>query len=150
MPLSEHEQHLLEQMEQALYAEDPKFASQMVTAGARSRLRRRIIVGVVVALLGLVLVVLALTNQVIWLGGVGFAVMVAGAGWAITPPRAPAAAPLGAVGTDGKPKPRATRVPGGSTSSRSGHRSSGRSSSAGFMARLEERWDRRRGGGGWS
>jgi len=29
VPLSEHEQHLLEQMEQALYAEDPKFASQM-------------------------------------------------------------------------------------------------------------------------
>ena len=29
MPLSEHEQQLLEQMEQALYAEDPKFASQM-------------------------------------------------------------------------------------------------------------------------
>ncbi|MFL6167108.1 MAG: DUF3040 domain-containing protein, partial [Ornithinibacter sp.] len=29
MPLSEHEQKMLEQMEQALAAEDPKFASQM-------------------------------------------------------------------------------------------------------------------------
>ncbi|HUR75982.1 MAG TPA: DUF3040 domain-containing protein, partial [Sporichthya sp.] len=27
MPLSEHEQRLLEQMERALYAEDPKFVS---------------------------------------------------------------------------------------------------------------------------
>ncbi|EBF6878346.1 DUF3040 domain-containing protein, partial [Salmonella enterica subsp. enterica serovar Saintpaul] len=36
MPLSEHEQQLLEQMEQALYAEDPKFASQMQGAGARA------------------------------------------------------------------------------------------------------------------
>jgi len=35
VPLSEHEQQLLEQMEQALYAEDPKFASQMQGAGAR-------------------------------------------------------------------------------------------------------------------
>ena len=39
MPLSEHEQHLLEQMEQALYAEDPKFASQMQGSAARARLR---------------------------------------------------------------------------------------------------------------
>ena len=29
MPLSEHEQRLLEQMERALYAEDPKFASAL-------------------------------------------------------------------------------------------------------------------------
>ena len=36
MPLSEHEQKMLEQMEQALYAEDPKFASQMQGAGARA------------------------------------------------------------------------------------------------------------------
>ncbi|HEX2308083.1 MAG TPA: DUF3040 domain-containing protein, partial [Jatrophihabitantaceae bacterium] len=27
MPLSEHEQRLLEQIEQGLYAEDPKFAA---------------------------------------------------------------------------------------------------------------------------
>ncbi|MEW2633449.1 DUF3040 domain-containing protein, partial [Streptomyces sp. NPDC048389] len=27
MPLSEHEQRMLEQMERALYAEDPKFAT---------------------------------------------------------------------------------------------------------------------------
>src|SRR5665647_2386418 len=37
VPLSEHEQHLLEQMEQALYAEDPKFASQMQGSAARER-----------------------------------------------------------------------------------------------------------------
>ena len=29
VPLSEHEQRMLEQMERALYAEDPKFASTM-------------------------------------------------------------------------------------------------------------------------
>ena len=37
MPLSEHEQRLLDEIEQALYAEDPKFASAVRSARARSR-----------------------------------------------------------------------------------------------------------------
>lgn len=36
MPLSEHEQRLLDQIERELYAEDPKFASTV--RGARFRL----------------------------------------------------------------------------------------------------------------
>ena len=35
VPLSENEQRLLEQMERALYAEDPKFASAMRGANRR-------------------------------------------------------------------------------------------------------------------
>ena len=41
MPLSDHEQRLLEQMERALYAEDPKFATTMRGADLRRRYRRR-------------------------------------------------------------------------------------------------------------
>jgi hypothetical protein len=41
VPLSEHEQRLLEQMERALYAEDPKFASTLRSAGPRPGSRRR-------------------------------------------------------------------------------------------------------------
>jgi len=40
MALSEHEQRLLDQIEQALYAEDPKFAAN-VRSVRRRRLRRR-------------------------------------------------------------------------------------------------------------
>ena len=40
MPLSEEEQRLLEQMEEALAAEDPKFVSTLRGASARSRHRR--------------------------------------------------------------------------------------------------------------
>jgi hypothetical protein len=36
MPLSEHEQRMLDQIERALYAEDPKFASSV----RASRMRR--------------------------------------------------------------------------------------------------------------
>ena len=45
MPLSDHEQKMLEQMEQALAAEDPKFASQMQGSSSASLQRRRWLVG---------------------------------------------------------------------------------------------------------
>ena len=45
MPLSEHEQRLLEQMERALYAEDPKFASALRGSDLRGRYRRRALLG---------------------------------------------------------------------------------------------------------
>lgn len=47
MPLSEHEQRLLEQMERALEAEDPKFASALQGAELRVRFRRRMVAGLV-------------------------------------------------------------------------------------------------------
>ena len=39
MPLSDHEQRMLDQIESALYAEDPKFASS-VRGGDSARTRR--------------------------------------------------------------------------------------------------------------
>lgn len=143
MPLSEHEQHLLEQMEQALYAEDPKFASHMVGSSAKARQRRRVIIGVVVAIVGLALVVLGVMGQKTWLGGIGFAVMVGGAGFAITPARVRKSGDqqhsgIGAVGDDGTVAK--ARKPGSA-----GRRKKGASPSKGtFMQRLEARWDRRR------
>jgi hypothetical protein len=56
MPLSEHEQRLLDQIERALYAEDPKFASSV--RGARLRpSRRRRIQGIASFVLGVALLV---------------------------------------------------------------------------------------------
>ena len=75
MPLSEHEQKMLEQMEHALAAEDPRFASQMNGARSQAALRRRYILGAVGVLVGLALVLVGV-NTVIWVGVVGFAVMV--------------------------------------------------------------------------
>ena len=53
MPLSEHEQRLLEQLERALQDEDPKFASALQGSRLRGRLRQRLVVAVVGVLLGL-------------------------------------------------------------------------------------------------
>jgi len=56
MPLSEHEQRLFDQIERALYAEDPKFASTI--RGARLRpSRRRRIQGIALFVLGVALLV---------------------------------------------------------------------------------------------
>lgn len=152
MPLSEHEQHLLEQMEQALYAEDPKFASHMVGSTARRRLHHRITLGVTGGVVGLALVVLGVMNQLVWLGALGFVIMVAGAVWAISPPGH--RGQLGAVREDGTVEPPPRGRPGkkpsnGKAPGRPGRKNRGNSGSTGphgsFMQRMEQRWDRRRG-----
>jgi hypothetical protein len=137
VPLSEHEQQLLEQMEQALYAEDPKFASQMQGAGARAAARRRVAIGVVGVVLGLALVLVGV-NTTMWIGAIGFAVMVAAVAFALTPPRRGKAA-LGAVQPDGTVRPAAPRPRTGPGKSPKSRRTSGS-----FMHRMEERWDRRK------
>ena len=57
MPLSEHEQRLLDEIEQALYAEDPKFASSVRSARPRNRARTMLALSVVGVLVGLAVVV---------------------------------------------------------------------------------------------
>jgi hypothetical protein len=125
VPLSDHEQKMLEQMEQALAAEDPKFASQMQGRSLARLQRRRWVIGAVGVLAGLGLVLVGV-NTTMWVGAFGFAVMVASAVFAVTPPRR---ARLGVVGADG------TTKPGGKGGRKKGQRS--------FMARLDERWERR-------
>jgi len=123
--LSEREQKLLEQMEQALYAEDPRFATRIRSHGD-ARSKRRALIGVLGVLAGLGLVFLGVLQQQIWLGAVGFAVMVASGVWAFAPTRK--SGPEGVVRSDGTTAARpATSRPAG----------------PGFMQRLEQRWERR-------
>jgi len=143
LPLSEHEQHLLEQMEQALYAEDPKFASQMQGSAARARLRRGLAIGAGGVIAGLALVVLSVATESIWWGALGFALMVAGVAYAITPPKGPKAN-LGAVTEDGTVRPHAPA--GRFSKGRKGTKGTKGTNAAKqpFLRRLEDRWDRRR------
>jgi Protein of unknown function (DUF3040) len=153
VPLSEHEQRLLEQMEQQLSVEDPKFASAMRGSAARVKARRRMILGALGVLVGLGLVVLGVARGGaggLILGIAAFGVMVAGAWLAVTPPRRKApAGPMGTVSADGTTHPRIPRGQRGSHPAKAGRRGRKNKGSGGFMARMEQRWDRRRGGGGW-
>lgn len=129
MPLSEHEQKLLDQMERALYAEDPSFATQMGRPRVASR--TRLLVGVLAGVAGLVIVLLGVNAASIPLGVVGFVVMVAGVAWAFTPHRAAAAGQEGV-------RPQAARRLGKRKGSR------GKKSGGSIMGRMDERWDKRR------
>lgn len=82
MPLSEHEQRLLDEIEQALYAEDPKFASSVRTARARRRVRSSMLLCVLGVVVGLGLVLVGLLATIIALSVVGFVLLVASVGYA--------------------------------------------------------------------
>ena len=83
MPLSEHEQRLLDEIEQALYAEDPKFASSVRSARARRRVRSSVLISVLGVLAGLALVLVGLLVSLPVLSVVGFVLLVGGCGYAI-------------------------------------------------------------------
>ncbi len=57
MPLSEHEQRMLDQIESALYAEDPKFASTVKGGRLRAASSRRRLQAAALFVLGLVLLI---------------------------------------------------------------------------------------------
>jgi len=133
VPLSEHEQRLLDQIEHALYAEDPKFAHAVRTTNPQTHFKRQItkaalglIVGIGVLMAGLVVNKGALTVAI---SVTGFLLMVASAFWAITSWKR-----MTGVGADYDA--RST-----SRSSRGARRQS--SSGGGLMGRLEERWRKR-------
>ncbi len=141
MPLSEHEQRLLEQMERALYAEDPKLASTLRGADLRAHQRRRIIVGSLGFLAGLGLLLAGVTAG--WgLGLAGFLLMLISAWWIMTGWRAGSRAPesVAAAGAD--------IGPGSERSKTSKSKAAKPPGSTGMMDRLEGRWRRRREGDG--
>lgn len=139
MPLSEHEQRVLEQMEQALYAEDPRFATSLVNKTEARAKRRRAALGLLIAIAGLGLVLLAVTMQQIWIGGLGFAAMVAGGVWAMTSPRTKGAT-LGTVDAAGNVT---LHAKASGKSPQQGKPAKG-AKGTGLMDRFEERWDKRR------
>lgn len=118
MPLSEHEQRLLEQMERALYAEDPKLATTL-RGGAGRFARGQLIGGVLGALAGIAVVVAGVASKLPLLSVAGFLIALGGV-WLVV-------RSFSAVATDGETpkKPASPR--------------------RGLVSKAEERFQRRRG-----
>ncbi|MBO2452340.1 DUF3040 domain-containing protein [Actinomadura barringtoniae] len=123
MPLSEHEQRMLEQIEQALYAEDPKFAHAVRSTNPQVHYKRRIVkaalgfvVGVCALMAGLVVNEGPIT---IAISVTGFILMVVCCVWALSSWKRMTG--VGAEPERGSPRP----------------------ARAGFMERMEERWRKR-------
>ncbi|WP_367136097.1 MULTISPECIES: DUF3040 domain-containing protein [Streptomyces] len=129
MPLSEHEQRMLEQMERALYAEDPKFATALEGSGLRTYTRRRVYQAVAGFLVGIALLMTGVMIQgQYWISVVGFLVMLGCAALAVTGWRkAPRAGVQQGTGPVGQPGGRGQMRPRRS-----------------MMDRIEQRWQRRR------
>lgn len=84
MPLSEHEQRMLEQMERALYAEDPKFATALEGSELRRYTRKRVYQAAAGFLVGIALLMAGMVAQQPWISVVGFLVMLGCAVLAVT------------------------------------------------------------------
>ena len=123
MPLSDHEQRILEEIERRLVAEDPKFAREVSAGGGEGAALRKVKRAVVGFALGFVLLIAAMLfvpELLVFFGIAAFAVMVACA--------AMIASGIKQVGRE--------RPEGGQRN--------------GWFARMEERWRNRyeRGGDG--
>ena len=144
MPLSEHEQRLLDQIERALYQEDPKFASTVRATDLRTHMRRRLRRAALVLALGFALLLTGVVSQQYAIGIAGFVVMVGALLLAMTSWKR--------LGQPGQPDLRVAGGPerpgrsgrgGGGSSRRVRPSNGGGGSSGGMMGRLEERWKRR-------
>jgi peptidoglycan/LPS O-acetylase OafA/YrhL len=117
MPLSEHEQRILEEIERRLVADDPKFAREVAAGGPQGTALKRVKRAVAMFVLGFALLIAGLLlggNTLIFLGIGAFAVMVASA--------ALIASGIKQVGHE-RPAETATRQ--------------------GWLGRMEERWRKR-------
>ncbi len=75
MPLSEHEQRVLEQIERALYADDPKFAATVRGIDPRTLHRRRYLRAALGAIVGVVLLPVGIAVQQLEVSVAGFVLM---------------------------------------------------------------------------
>jgi hypothetical protein len=132
MPLSDHEQRMLDQIESALYAEDPKFASSVRGGTLRAPSTRRRLQGAALFVIGLAMLVAGVAFKATMIGGsfpilsvIGFIVMFGGVVFAITGPRV-------AGGRD-----RSGSEPGAPRQKRA------KGSGGSFTSRMEDRFRRR-------
>lgn len=127
MPLSENEQRMLEQMERALYEEDPKFATQLKGSDARAFYRKRLVGAVAVFSIGVAALLGGAVSTVYAVAVVGFLLMLGGAWFGVSSwRRIPAPGEIGSF-----------QAPGGTSKA-------GKKSNPRFMNRIENRWKKRR------
>jgi len=130
MPLSEHEQQVLEELERTLLADDPDLVNTM-RSGARAPVGTYVL-GAIGLLVGLGVLILGVVLEQPIIGVAGFAVMFAAVAYAMT-----RAARIKAAGEQSYDLGSATVNANTAPKVRAGQNRDN------FMARVEERWDRR-------
>ncbi len=136
VPLSEHEQRQLEQIEQALYREDPKFGRLVRSSDPRVHYKRKLVQGLIGVLVGAGLLAAGVVTRHVYLEAAGAVVGLLSLAWTVVCWRRHAARVRPARV---KAKQAASARPGGSVSP-------GHTRRARLMERMEERWRRRQEG----
>ncbi|MDY6997037.1 MAG: DUF3040 domain-containing protein [Actinomycetota bacterium] len=133
MPLSDHEQRMLDQIESALYAEDPKFASSVRGGSFRAPSTKRRLQGGALFVVGLAMLVSGVAFKATMIGSfpilsvLGFIVMFGGVVFAITGPRGGGAKGEGAANNSAGPRQKRPKGGGGGS----------------FTSRMEDRFRKR-------
>ncbi len=141
MPLSEHEQRQLEQIEQALYAEHPRFAKAVRAADPRVHYKRRVVYAAIGFVIGVALLPVGISIPNIAVSVVGFVVMLASCYWAAMSYRRMNGLAAGRIQLKDRRAGRRDKDKAGPKVKGRGKRSG-----TGFSERLEERWRRRQEG----
>ena len=148
MPLSEEELRLLEQMERALVAEDPKLASTLRGTKLRKQARRQMLLGVLAFVVGIAALMAGVILREPLVGVLGFVIMLGSAYVTLSSYKNRNRALSTAPAASADPAAGLRVVQGGRTSRT--RPSTGRSRTprppkqGTMMERFEERWRRRR------
>ena len=140
MPLSEHEQRQLEQIEQALYREDPKFGRLVRSSDPRVHYKRRLVQALVGVIVGAGLLAAGMVTRHGYLDAAGAAILLLSLVWAMISWSRHVARVRSA-----RAKANAKGAKRSKTRS-SGPGRSGQTRRARMMERMEERWRRRQEG----
>jgi hypothetical protein len=134
VPLSEHEQRQLEQIEQALYREDRRLGRLVRSSDPRVHYKRRLVQAASGFAVGAGMVAAGVVLPLVLLAVGGFVLVLLSGIWALNSWRHMATAALG--------------VPGRGAAKRRGGRKKnrGKAGRGAMMERLDERWRRRQEG----
>jgi len=136
MPLPEHEQRQLQEIEQALCRDDPKFVRLMRAGDSRVNYKRRLMQALVGVVIGVGLLSAGAVTYRVYLEALGVVIVLASLVWAVVRWRRHVA----------RVRPARSRA-GAKTAKGTKHRP-GQTRRARMMQRLEERWRHRQEGNG--
>jgi Protein of unknown function (DUF3040) len=136
VPLSEHEQRQLEQIEQALYREDPKFGRLVRSSDPRVHYKRKLVQALIGVLIGAGLVAAGVVTRHVYLEAAGAVILLLSLVWAVISWRRHVA----------RVRPAHSKTIQARSAGPGKPARSGQTRRARLMERMEERWRRRQEG----
>ena len=136
MPLPEDEQRQLQEIEQALCRDDPKFVRLMRAADPRARYKRKLMQALLGVMMGIGLLAVGAVTHRVLLGAVGVVIVLLSLAWAVVSWRRYVA------------WVRPARSRAGTKTAKGTKRRPGQTRRARMMQRIEARWRRRQEGNG--